>query len=224
MSRFMLRMAAAAVAVAGLQSVASAADWPRSRKATTKSHGGVTEYLSKAFDPCWPQRYSAVARQEVLTPFAQQALNGHVINLTIWNYHFEPGTDKLTAAGVEKLDSLVRVRPTPDNKVYIQTARDLAANVETVDKLHADRMALDLKRANVVAKFLAAEPQRLPFEIYVHDPSDPSISSIGAGNAWRAQMQGYRGGISGGGGANAQGAGGGQATSGSTGTTQTAPQ
>src|SRR5262245_48496279 len=60
-------------------------------------------------DPCYPQRYEYAARQAVLQPFGQQVHNGYVMNQTIWNYYFEAGTDKLTAAGAEKLDSLARV-------------------------------------------------------------------------------------------------------------------
>ena len=46
------------------------------------------------------------------------------------NYYFEFGTDVLTPAGMEKLLSLTRVRPAPDPKLYIQTARDLPANLD----------------------------------------------------------------------------------------------
>jgi len=211
MRRNLLRMAATALTVAGLTTSVSAGDWPWSRNKAVSDHQSAGDRLNNAYDPCWPQRYNAVARQEVLAPFAQQALNGHVINQTVWNYHFEPGSDRITAAGVEKLDSLVRIRPSPDTKIYIQTARDLSPSPDTVDRLHADRMALDIKRANMVAKFLAAEPQRFAWEIYVHDPADPSINSTAASNAFRAQLQGYLGGIQGGGGVGAQGAGGGAA-------------
>ena len=55
-------------------------------------------------DPCWPERYNYMARQEVKEGFAPQVQNGHVLDQTVWNYHFEakktgePG-DQLNAAG-----------------------------------------------------------------------------------------------------------------------------
>ena len=61
-------------------------------------------------DPSWPERYNHVARLETLAPFQVQAQNGQYLDQTVWNYHFEPATDKLTAAGVERLDYLVRKR------------------------------------------------------------------------------------------------------------------
>lgn len=222
MNRYLVRMAAAMAAVGSVIGPA-AADWPWSSSKCDENKPGCTSRLNNCYDPCWPERYSAVARQEVLAPFAQQVLNGHVINQTIWNHHFEPGTDRLTAAGVEKLDSLVRVRPGPDTKVYLQTARDIAANADTVDKLLATRTDLDNKRAAMVAKFLSQAPQQLPYEIFVHDPTDYGINSTAAGNAYRGQLIGYRGGISGSGGVQT-GSGGGQvANTGTTGTTGTGP-
>src|SRR3954453_10883192 len=65
-------------------------------------------------DPCYPQRYSFMARKEVKAALAPQVNNGHVLDQTMWNYHFEPGTDRLTAGGIEHLAYLARRRPAPD--------------------------------------------------------------------------------------------------------------
>ena len=59
-------------------------------------------------------------------PLLAQAMNGAIIDNTVWNYHFEPATDKLTPAGLEKIDYLVRRRPGPETHLFVQTARDLA--------------------------------------------------------------------------------------------------
>src|SRR5437867_1886311 len=69
-------------------------------------------------DPCYPQRYEFVARQEVGAAFAPQVFNGHVLDQTIWNYQFEGGTDKLTPGGMEHLAYLARRRPFPDGVIY----------------------------------------------------------------------------------------------------------
>src|SRR5438309_2350326 len=87
--------------------------------------GGCETYRS-IVDPCYPQRYEYAARQEVLAAIAPQINNGHVLDQTVWNYHFEAGTDKLTPGGLEHLAYLARRRPTPDPVVYVQTAQDIA--------------------------------------------------------------------------------------------------
>jgi hypothetical protein len=152
-------------------------------------------------DPCYPQRYEYAARQAVIYPFAQQTYNGHVLNQTLWNYYFVPGTDQLTPMGAEKLDSLARVRPGPDPRLYIQTARDLP---ETGDpaKLADARAELDAKRAGAVQRYMSNQPAfggPVAYEVFVHDPSVPGIYSTFAEYGWRGSLQQYRGNVSGGG-------------------------
>lgn len=151
-----------------------------------------------AVDPCYPERYQFAARQSVVAPFGQQVVNGQVLNQTIWNYYFEFGTDKLTLAGVEKLNSIARTRPAPDPKLYIQTARDIPANTDP-DKVPAIRTDLDAKRAAIIQQYMASQPafEAVAYEIYVHDPVVPGISETMAGNAYRGSFFGYRGGVSG---------------------------
>ena len=60
--------------------------------------GGCYRYHD-VVDPCYPVRYSYMARQEVCAGLAPQVNNGHVLDQTIWNYHFELGSDKLTPGG-----------------------------------------------------------------------------------------------------------------------------
>ena len=60
-------------------------------------------YYRDVVDPCWPERYNYVARQEVNAAFAPQVQNGHVLDQTVWNYDFEEGTDRLTAGGLERV-------------------------------------------------------------------------------------------------------------------------
>src|SRR5205823_7115379 len=114
--------------------------------AAGKSHGDGYRYRSWV-DPCWPERYNAVARQEVVAPFAAQVNNGHILDQTIWNWYFETGTDKLNTAGMAKLDALARERPAPDPRLYLQAARDVAPTPANMDKLGALRDDLTAQRA-----------------------------------------------------------------------------
>src|SRR5437588_313546 len=88
----------------------------------------------KCVDPCWPERYNAQARQTVHEGFNAQADNGHILDQTVWEYHFEKDktgapTEKLSAGGMEHLKYLARRRPFPDARVYLQTAQDIRRNL-----------------------------------------------------------------------------------------------
>lgn len=150
-------------------------------------------------DPCYPERYNHAARQAVVYPFAQQVHNGHVLNQTIWTYYFEAGTEKLTPAGMEKLDSLARVRPAPDPKLYLQAAMDVQLTEANAAKITELRAELDAKRAQAIQKYLATVPAVAPvaYEVYVHNPATLGINSEFASRAYRGSGQGYSGGITG---------------------------
>lgn len=180
----------------------------------TRGDGGGADLggcYRNAVDPCYPERYQHAARQAVIGPFAQQVHNGYVMNQTIYNYYFEPGTDKLTPAGLEKLDSLARVRPAADPKLYIQTARDILATPENADKVATMRDELNVKRAQAIIKYMNTQPSLIAtaYEVFVHDPVVPGINAEFAASAYRGSARGYAGSISGAAGIGALGTGGG---------------
>ena len=149
------------------------------------------------YDSCWPDRYSYAARQSVVAPFAQQAATGHFLHQTLWNYYFEQGTDKLTPGGMEKLDSVARTTPSPDPRLYIQTARDVAVTPENMDKVVALRNDLNGKRAAAIKKYMTTQfGSGMEYEVYVHDAPVPGIYGPFAASAFRGQAQGYTGGLS----------------------------
>lgn len=162
---------------------------------------GWTHYYN-AVDPCWPERYTATARAEVIAPFAAQVHNGHVLEQTVWNWHFEPGTDVITPAGQAKLDAISQVRPQPDSKVYLQVARDVPAyGTGGLDTVAARRDELTAKRAEAVRKYMAAQPSLhgVAYEIFVHDAPVPGMPAEFSARAYRGQATGYVGGLSSGG-------------------------
>jgi hypothetical protein len=168
--------------------------------------GGGARYRNLV-DPCQFERYSSTARQEAISAFAPQVVNGHVLDQTIWNYHFESGTDKLHPGGMEKLDQLVRRRPEPDTRIFLATARDVGYNVANPEKYAEDQGQLNSKRAQAIQKYLAAQTATRPlnFEILVHDPSDPGISAVSARIAILGQRTNYSGGLTGSGGGSISG-------------------
>lgn len=143
-------------------------------------------HYQKCVDPCWPERYNAMARNEVNAAFAPQVQNGHVLDQTMYNNAFETGSDKLTAGGRDQLDILMRRRPMPDPRIFLATARDLAYDVENPDKFVEKRVELDNARSAAIQKYLSAQTAGRPcsFEVVVHDPmpvgdhADPVNRSI----------------------------------------------
>lgn len=132
-------------------------------------------------DPCWPQRYACVARHEVNTPLATQADNGAVLEQTVWDYHF--GADKdgnvvLTRAGIEKLNSLARRRPTPMPEIFVQTAQNVEYNAATPEQFATKRQEVDGKRVKAVTDYLAAARPDVPFKVAVHDPQRVGLNGI----------------------------------------------
>src|SRR5438067_1280958 len=63
---------------------------------------GCTEG-ERCYDPCYPERYTYVSRQEVLHAMAPKVQNGHILDQTMWNYFFDEGSDRLTEGGRDHL-------------------------------------------------------------------------------------------------------------------------
>jgi uncharacterized membrane protein YgcG len=193
---------------------------------------GGCEHYQKCVDPCWPERYNNTARREVISGFAPQVQNGHILDQTVFNYQFEPGTDRLTEAGKDQLDTLVRRRPVPDPRIFLAEARDLAYEPGNPDALDTARKDLDNRRSASIQKYLGAQTAGRPmqFEVVVHDPmpvgehADPANRAIrlnhnsttgtlaGGASATTASSTG----ATGGGGAGGQGGGGGGGGGGTT--------
>jgi hypothetical protein len=151
-------------------------------------------------DPCYPERYNALARQETLTPFAGQVGNGHVLNQTIWNYMFEYGSDKLTPGGLSQLGYLSRVRPAADCKLYLQTAHDITYDPAAPQKYELARAELDQNRRVAILKFLSAETagRPLPFTVDVHDAPVPYLAAPAAATSVQKWYPNFQGVLSGG--------------------------
>jgi hypothetical protein len=155
-------------------------------------------WYSDLVDPCYPQRYSYMARQEVYAALAPQVQNGHVLDQTVWNYHFEPGSDRLTAGGLDHLAYLARRRPHPDPTIYLQTAQDVPYDPLNPEQLVTTRTELDAKRKQAILSFLMAQTAGRPteFNVVAHDPADTGMSAVGANTAVQQMLNTrFRGGL-----------------------------
>src|SRR5262245_2799669 len=124
-------------------------------------------------DPCYPERYEYQARAEVNGAFAPQVSNGHVLDQTIWNYHFEAGSGRLTEGGPLHFTYLARRRPHPDPVIYLQTAHDIPYNPDKPGELTSRRADLDAKRAVAIKNYLSAQTaggRAIDFQVMVHNP------------------------------------------------------
>lgn len=139
-------------------------------------------HYDQVVDPCYPERYNAIARQEVCQAFTPQVHNGNVLDQTIWNWHFKPGTDELSNAGREHLLYLIRRRPCPDPTIYLaasQDPADLVYDPADPEKFVKDRCDLDAKRQQAIQKYVAAQTagRHLDFQVVVHDPFETQLNS-----------------------------------------------
>ena len=173
--------------------------------------GGCMAYRD-CVDPCYPSRYSYLARQEVRQAVASQMYNGHTLDQTVWNYHFEAGTDRLTPGGQEFLAYVARRRPGPDTKVFLQTAQDVAYDPAAPDKTVEARTNLDSKRAEAVQRYLKTQTPSLVYDVVVHNPHDVGLNAVPATTAVSRNFLAAQGVLTGGQGA--VGGGAGAATSG----------
>jgi hypothetical protein len=169
---------------------------------------GCYEYRD-VVDPCYPLRYSWMARQEVNTACTPQVQNGQVLDQTVWNSYFEPGSDRLTPLGLDRLAYLARRRPQPDPNLFLQTAQDLVYDPALPEKMAEARQDLDEKRKAAVQRFLVQQTagHPVPFNITVHDPAEVGQSAIPAGSSVVQMYARARGGLQSGGGSVAGGAG-----------------
>jgi hypothetical protein len=132
-------------------------------------------------DPCYPQRYEYAARMEVNQGLAPQVRNGHILEQTVWNYEFEPGTPRLTPGGMEHLAYLARRRPTPDTCIYLQVAEppDVMFDPKASEKYAEARAKLDNDRIVAVQSYLGAETagRNLAFTVVLHDPAEVGMAA-----------------------------------------------
>jgi len=100
------------------------------------SMGGCVLYR-QLVDPCWPERYNHQARSSVREVTNAQANAGHVLDQTIWGYHFEKdprtgddlvskdaktkeSTVTLTPGAREHIRYLALRQPVPDANIFLQ--------------------------------------------------------------------------------------------------------
>ena len=151
-------------------------------------------------DPCYPERYEFAARKAVHEGIAPQVQNGHILDQTIWNWMFYPGTDRLHPAGIDHLTYLIRRRPAPDPVLYLATAQDIGYDAAAPEKFADAREDLDKRRVRAIEQYVSAATAKrgMTFKVEVHDPSETTLPGEGmrrATTAWYGIFQGTIGSV-----------------------------
>jgi hypothetical protein len=135
-------------------------------------------------DPCWPERYNAMARHGVRDPFYAQADKGHLLEQTVWNWMFDTDkaggpTENLNGAGMARLAQITRTLPAPDMQLFLQTAQDVPyTNGVAPEKIVAQREQLNKRRIDSILRFMSTQTPAGgsgAFQVAVHDFAPTSV-------------------------------------------------
>jgi hypothetical protein len=138
-------------------------------------------------DPCWPERYNYIARHGVRDPFYAQADKGHLLEQTIWNWHFETdskglATDHLNGAGMAVLSRIARTLPAPDLQLFVQNAQDVPyVNGMAPEKIVAQRDQLNKRRIDAILRYMSTQQPaggNGAFQVAVHDFAPTSLPGL----------------------------------------------
>lgn len=141
------------------------------------------EHYRNLVDPCWPERYNFTARQSVREMHNAQAAQGHMLDQTIWNYHFKAddkgnATAILNEGGEDYLRGLARRQPNPDYNLWLQYAHDV--------KDAGQRNLIMEQRKTAIKNFLTTHTMvgnGSSYQINVHDFLPPTYPAEWSTNA-----------------------------------------
>ena len=123
-------------------------------------------------DPCWPERYSSIARHNVRAMHIVQADQGHKLDQTIWNSHFVEGTAILNDSGVKHLRYIAQRTPCPDRQLWLQYPHDVKEDKRVVNGVHINDRRIATIRAYLDRNTLASNGAG--YQIDVHDLPQPT--------------------------------------------------
>ena len=152
------------------------------------------EHYRTLVDPCYPERYNAQARQSVRDMHNAQSAQGHKLDQTIWNNHFEKdantgeGSAVLNEAGKELLRQIARRQPWPDHQLWLQFGHDVK---------EPNRRNVTTLREVAIRNFLEANTQHAngkAYNIEIHDLIQPTYQSTWTQGALDNVEKGIKGG------------------------------
>jgi len=160
--------------------------------------GGPPHPLLNCYDPA---PYTEQARAAIVGAFTAQAQNGLVLDMTVWDHHFDVNQPtKLHRTGADAIDRAVR-RHVEDGRpevlhLFMQRAQDRAVPDDLGQPTAVTRRReMDEKRARAIAAYLAYAWPEVPYTLTVYDPRPVGINGEEALQGWLDHRQGARGSI-----------------------------
>ncbi len=143
------------------------------------------DHYGDLVDPCRQERWNSLARHSVSDMTNAQSDKGHILEQTVWNWHFEadPKTgvpsDRLNGAGIAVLSRISRTLPCPDFQLFLQNAQDIPyVDGVAPEKLVRARNDLNERRAASIQRFMATQVVVHGggvYQVAVHDFAPPSL-------------------------------------------------
>ena len=86
----------------------------------------------------WPHPYSELAQSAVREPLEIQSANAKVQLLSIWDYHFETGTGRLTTMGRNRLQSITEQADALGHTIYVRRSVNPKETTARFDAVRAE--------------------------------------------------------------------------------------
>ncbi len=135
----------------------------------------------------WPEPYTTLSVHSVRTPLAIQAENARLQMLSLWDYHFESGTGKLTVMGRTRLEDIVDQASALGNVVYVHrssNAMETAARVADVRReigqQAADADSFEIVEARTTPSTVSGGEAKRAVDRLVNPPQSSSSNSSGS--------------------------------------------
>ncbi len=163
------------------------------------------------YDNCWLERYSYQAKQSEMQTFDAQVNNGHVLDQTVFAYHFDArhGQADQGRPGAPGLPGAAPSSARPEDLFADGPGPALRLGRAGAIQQRSQRTGLQARGGD--SAFLNADTAGRPmaFEVIVHDAPTPGLATQPIGNAVQRHYDSFTGSLATG---TAAGGGGGAAT------------
>ena len=138
----------------------------------------------------WPEPYTTLCIHAVRQPLSIQAENARLQMLSLWEYHFESGTGKLTVMGRKRLEDIVDQADGLGHVVYVHRspiAAETTARISEVRKeltvLVQDQTAFEVVEARATPSAISGGEAAAAMKLLTSPPKLSPSSSSGSSNS-----------------------------------------
>lgn len=131
-----------------------------------------------------PDDFTQAARYSLSHGLEMQAVNGEMLDHTLWNYHFEEDSEELRPSGRAFLDRFARNSSVTCSGYYLQSAHDIEFEPNEPETYFRRRDELNALRQKSAADYLARVAPGNTLVAQIHDRAPVSIPSDESGRAF----------------------------------------